>query len=99
MTQQKQQNEFKAVIPVEVTQTRYGNLVQISSSPDEFVFDFFHLFPPAQTAVLQTRISLSPRVAKSFLKALRENVEKYEAKCGEIKNPEEPTPKVGFQVP
>jgi hypothetical protein len=65
----------------------YANLVRIAHSPAELVFDFAQLLPGGLPARIQSRIVMSPIGAKLFLRALTENLGKYEAAYGEINIP------------
>ena len=65
----------------------YANLVRISHSPSEIVFDFAQLFPGASPARISSRIVMSPVGAKLLFRALGENLSKYETAFGEIKVP------------
>jgi hypothetical protein len=65
----------------------YSNFIQITHAPIEFLIDLKRLGPEAQKpdeAPVIVRIVLHPTVAKSFRDALKDNVEKYEEKFGEI---------------
>lgn len=62
----------------------YSNLVLISHSPAEFVFDFARIVPGRPKAKVYTRIIKAPQHAKSFLMALQDNIKKYESEFGEI---------------
>ena len=80
--------------PLEVPEgleTVYVNLVRISHSPSELVFDFAHLLPGTTPARVRSRIVMSPLGAKLLLRALTENLTRYEAAFGEIKMPGELT--------
>jgi hypothetical protein len=68
-------------------QTEYVNLVRIAHSPSEMVFDFAQFLPGLQAAHVQSRIVMSPLGAKLFLRALAENLSRYEAAFGEINIP------------
>ena len=63
----------------------YANLVLITHSPAEFVFDFARVLPGKSKAKVYARIIKAPQHAKSFLLALQDNIKKYEAQYGEIK--------------
>jgi hypothetical protein len=71
------------------TQTMYANLVRISHTPSELLFDFAHLLPGASPAQVCARIVMSPLGAKLLHRALTENLARYEAAFGEIKIPGE----------
>jgi len=63
----------------------YSNLVLISHSPAEFVFDFTRVLPGRQKAKVYSRIIMAPQHAKSLLRALQDNIKKYETQYGDIK--------------
>ena len=63
----------------------YSNLAIITHSPAEFVMDFTRVLPGVPKAKVHARISMTPQHAKLFLGALKDNMEKYEMKFGEIK--------------
>jgi len=74
---------------------KYSNLMQIVHTKEEFMLDFFLVSPPQ--GVLTSRIIMSPGHIKRMLKALQENIEKYEKKFGKIEMPENPEQNfVGF---
>lgn len=62
----------------------YANLARIAHSPADIVLDFAHLLPGETRAVVGARILMSPLSAKLLLKALSENMARYEAAFGEI---------------
>ena len=66
----------------------YSNLAIISHSPAEFIVDFVKMMPGVPKAKVKSRIILTPQHAKRLYKALKENVAKYEAQHGEIKDNE-----------
>lgn len=63
----------------------YSNLAIITHSPAEFVIDFTRVLPGVPKAKVLSRIIMTPQHAKLFLGALKENIEKYELKFGEVK--------------
>jgi hypothetical protein len=65
----------------------YANLVRITHSPSEFVFDFAQMLPGLQGPAFKSRILLSPLSAKLIYKALGDNLAKYETNFGEISVP------------
>lgn len=74
----------------------YSNLMQVLHTKEEFVLDFFLVSPP--TGVLASRIIMSPGHLKRMIKALKENVEKYEEKFGKIQEAKTPEGKIGFDT-
>lgn len=73
-------------IPPELEE-QYVNLVRISHTPSELVFDFARLLPGSLPGKVQSRIIMSPLGAKLFFRALAENLSKYETAFGEIQLP------------
>jgi hypothetical protein len=65
----------------------YANLARISHSPADLVIDFAHLLPAETKAVVRARVLMSPLSAKLLLRALTENLARYEAAFGEISVP------------
>ncbi len=70
----------------------YTNFAIINHSPSEIVIDFARLMPGVPKAKVHARIVLTPLNAKLLLKALQDNLAKYEEKFGEVRLPSE----VGF---
>lgn len=65
----------------------YANLARISHSPADLVLDFAQLLPGETQARVMARVLMTPLSAKLFLRALAENVARYEASFGEIAVP------------
>lgn len=63
----------------------YSNLAIISHSNAEFIIDFTRILPGVPKAKVFSRIIMSPTHAKLLLRALSENVKKFESQFGEIK--------------
>ncbi len=62
----------------------YANLARISHSPADLVIDFARLLPGENQAKVNARVLMSPLSAKLLLRALTENLARYEAAFGEI---------------
>ena len=65
----------------------YTNLARIAHSPADFVIDFAQMLPGENKAAVRARILMSPLSAKLLLRALTENLARYEANLGEITVP------------
>lgn len=63
----------------------YSNLAIITHSPAEFVLDFTRVLPGVPKAKVHARVIMTPQHAKLLLNALKDNIEKYEKKFGEVK--------------
>ena len=79
----------------------YSNLAIITHSPAEFVIDFTRILPGVPKAKVFARIIMTPQHAKLLQGALRDNIEKFESKFGDIKisGAEPPMSNFGFPVP
>ena len=65
----------------------YSNLAIITHNPTEFVVDFVQILPNVPKGKVRSRVILNPLHAKRLMRALTENVGKYEAQFGVIKDP------------
>ena len=66
---------------------QYVNLARISHSPSDIVIDFAHRLPGEPRAKIRSRVVMTPLSAKLLLRALTENIARYEAAYGEINVP------------
>ena len=86
--------------PKIVAEGIYSNLAIISHSHSEFVLDFIRMMPNVPKAKVKSRIVLTPQHAKRLLKALADNVTKFEAQFGAIPEPDQPNfPPMNFNTP
>jgi len=65
----------------------YSNLARIAHSPADIVIDFAHMLPGEKTATVNARVLMTPLSAKLLLRALADNISRYEAAFGEIQVP------------
>jgi len=79
-------NQLNIELSEEVAEGIYSNLAVISHSHSEFVIDFVKLMPGTPKAKVKSRIILTPEHAKRLLKALQENINKFEKMHGPIKD-------------
>lgn len=82
---QKQQ-PLNIELSEEVGQGVYSNLAIITHSSSEFVVDFVRIMPGIPKANVKSRVILTPEHAKRLLHALQDNISKYEAVHGPIKD-------------
>lgn len=80
------QNQLNIELSEELAEGTYSNLAIITHSNAEFVVDFINVMPGAPKAKVKSRIVLTPQHAKRLLKALAENVKKFEQVNGPIKD-------------
>ncbi len=69
----------------------YANLARIAHSPSDIVIDFAHLLPGEPRAKIRSRVVMTPLSAKLLVRALTENIARYEAAFGEINIPSNST--------
>lgn len=74
----------------------YSNLAIINHSASEFVMDYVCIMPGTPKAKVKSRIILTPQHAKRLLKALGENINRFEQAHGEIKEFEQPNIPLNF---
>lgn len=79
-----------------IAQGIYSNLVIINHSQSEFVVDFITIMPGVPKSKVKSRIVLTPQHAKRLLKALNDNVKRFENAHGKIKDFEQPTIPLNF---
>lgn len=87
--QGQQQNQLNIEISEEIAEGIYANLAIITHSHAEFVIDFVNVMPGTPKSRVKSRIILTPQHAKRFMKALTENVNRFEALNGKIQDLEE----------
>jgi Protein of unknown function (DUF3467) len=96
----KNQNQLNIELPEEVAEGVYSNLAIISHSHTEFVLDFIRIMPNVPKAKVKSRVILTPPHAKRLMRALMDNVKKFEAQFGAIDEPEQPPfPPMNFNTP
>ncbi len=78
--------ELNIELDQETAEGTYSNLAIINHSVSEFVVDFISIMPGVPKPKVKSRIILTPQHAKRLMKALAENVHKFEQQHGEIKD-------------
>ena len=77
---------------------QYSNLVVVHHNAEEFTLNFVYIFPTMPQGKLVASLIVTPRHAKRLVRALQENIQRYEAQFGTL--PEDPgpgpEPSVGF---
>ena len=92
----KKEQQINIELDEATAQGTYSNLAIINHSVSEFVVDFINIMPGAPKAKVKSRIILTPQHAKRFVKALNENVTRFEDAHGEIKDYEQPPIPLNF---
>ena len=86
MTKEKNKEGLNIELAEEIAQGVYSNLAIINHSPSEFVVDFIQMMPGLPKAKVKSRIILTPQHAKRLMKALNDNILKFENQHGNIKD-------------
>ena len=82
-------NQFNIEISEEVAEGSYVNLAIITHSDAEFVIDFVNIMPGTPKSKVKSRVIFTPMHATRFMKALQENIGRFEATNGAIKDLEQ----------
>lgn len=82
------QNSINIELSEDIAEGIYSNLAIISHSHSEFIVDFIRLLPNVPKAKVKSRIILTPSHAKRLMKALMDNVKRYENQFGTIEDPD-----------
>ena len=90
------QGQINIELDEKVAQGIYSNLAIINHSVSEFVIDYVSIMPGVPKSKVKSRIILTPQHAKRFLKALNENVKRFENAHGGIKDYEQPPIPLNF---
>jgi hypothetical protein len=90
--QQNQPPHIDIELNEEIAEGIYSNLAIITHSQSEFVIDFIKIMPGLPKARVKSRIVLTPQHAKRLVKALAENIQKFEQVNGKIKDLESALP-------
>lgn len=89
-------NKLNIELDEATAQGTYSNLAIINHSPSEFVVDFVNIMPGAPKSKVKSRIILTPQHAKRLLKALGDNIQRFESAHGEIKDYDKPPIPLNF---
>ena len=85
--EEQNNNQLQIELKEEVAQGTYLAIITHSSS--EFILDFVRVMPGVPKAGVQSRIIVAPEHAKRLLRALEDNIAKYERAFGPIRISEE----------
>ncbi|AEV32464.1 DUF3467 domain-containing protein [Owenweeksia hongkongensis] len=97
--QMPKEGQVNVELSEEIAEGIYSNLAIINHSSSEFVLDFIKIMPGVPKARVKSRIVLTPQHAKRFLRAMQDNVARFEAQHGEIKDIEQPQIPLNFGGP
>jgi len=86
MNDPKKQQQINIELPEEIADGIYANLAVINHSASEFIVDFINIMPGVPKAKVKSRIILTPQHAKRLVRALSDNVKRFESVHGVIKD-------------
>jgi len=90
------ENQLNIELSEDMAEGVYANLAMIAHSQSEFVLDFIRIMPGVPKAKVKARVILTPDHAQRLLAALRDNISKYEASFGNLR--ELPDDDFGFPM-
>lgn len=77
-------NQINIELSEEIADGVYSNLAIITHSQSEFVVDFVRIMPGTPKAKVKSRVLLTPQHAKRLMRALQDNISKFESIHGKI---------------
>lgn len=89
-------NQINIELDENIAQGIYSNLAIINHSQSEFVLDFVSVMPGVPKSKVKSRIVLTPQHTKRLLKAIADNVQRFESMHGEIKDYQQSTMPINF---
>ncbi len=89
MPDQQPNNQLNIELSEQVAEGEYANLAIITHSHAEFVIDFVNVMPGTPKSKVKSRIIFTPQHAKRFMKALTENISRFESTNGKIQDLED----------
>lgn len=97
--QQPAEQQLNIELTEEMADGTYANLAIITHSFAEFVIDFVNVMPNVPKAKVKSRVVMTPQHAKRLMKALIDNVKRYEAQNGNIKDQDQQAMPFNFGTP
>lgn len=95
MKSQPQQKKQEIKIADNIPGGEYTNMAQINHTQEEFQVFFMNILPP--TGKVISKIISSPGHFKRMVRAMDENLKKYEERFGEIKTAPGIDKEIGFK--
>jgi len=92
----KKKGQINIELDEKVAEGTYSNLAIINHSVSEFVLDFVSIMPGTPKSKVKSRIILTPQHAKRLVKALGDNVKRFEQSHGPIKDYEKTPMPINF---
>ena len=86
MSEELKNNQLNIELSEQIAEGEYSNLAIITHSTSEFVIDFIRVMPSVPKARVKSRVIMTPQHAKRLMKALADNISKFESQNGAIKD-------------
>ena len=100
MENNNDENQVNIELTEEIALGVYSNLAIITHSPSEVVSVFVQMMPGMPKGKVRSRVIMTPQNAKRFMRALIENIQKYEQSFGIIEeNDNQCMPPMNFGTP
>lgn len=100
MLMENNENQLNIELTEDMAEGVYSNLAIITHSQAEFVTDFVQMMPGMPKAKVRSRVVMSPQNAKRLMRALADNIQKFEQHHGVIsENDSTPFPPMNFGGP
>lgn len=94
------ENQVNIELTDDIANGIYSNLAIITHSNAEFVTDFIQMMPGMPKGKVRSRIIMTPQNAKRLMRALQENIGKFEQTFGVIDESNIPQmPPMNFGTP
>jgi hypothetical protein len=85
MNQEPKEGHINIELNEETAEGVYSNLAIITHSSSEFVMDFVRIMPGVPKAKVKSRVVMTPEHAKRLMRALADNIAKYESNFGVVR--------------
>jgi hypothetical protein len=95
----KKENQVNIELNEDVAMGIYSNLAIITHSPAEIIADFIQMMPGMPKGKVRSRVIMTPQNAKRFMKAMQDNIQKYEQTFGVIEDNGGQMPPMNFGPP
>ena len=86
--EQQQPGQMNIELTEDIAGGMYSNLAIITHSNSEFILDFIQVMPGVPKAKVKSRIILTPQHANRLMKALKENIGRFESAHGPVNDTE-----------
>lgn len=94
------ENQVNIELSEDIALGVYSNLAIITHSPAEIISDFVQLMPGMPKGKVRSRVIMTPQNAKRYMRALQENIAKFEQAFGAIEeNDGQNMPPMNFGPP